>query len=181
MISESLEQPLNVNLDFMKWGKIRCVIIFEDGSQKDFYKKLTDPYFVEIKNRYYLIIPKAIIRGKPSTITWYWNNPFPLFFEYERSKLTGMDLYEANDEKLKEVLALSEIEKLTLTNVKIDSESLKAVFSNKFFRGLYGSEGLVTKNFIIILIVVVVVVLIILQVTGVVDVAGWLGIKGGGG
>jgi len=154
---------------WFKKGKIRVLVINEDSSFKEHFLKLPDSYVFDIKNKSYLLIPKCVIGGKFPTIVYFYNNPCPIFFKFEYSKITAQDL--RTDEQLK---LLTEDERINLAHIHMDSESINLAFNSRVMRGLYARKGLTLKTLIIILAVVLILVLIMLQVFGVVDVWGAL-------
>jgi hypothetical protein len=172
---EDLDQPVDIesSSSWLKKGKIRIIIISEDKSYNEYYKKFGQSYFFMIKKRRYLIIPSCILRGKNNTLVYYFNNPFPVNFIYENTQMTALDLYDKDMKKL-----LPEDIKLSLANTMIDGEVLRAAFDSNFLQNMYYQKKLSFKVIIIIVIVVFIIILIILQITGVVDVIGML--TGGG-
>ncbi len=156
-------------LDIFRRKKIQCRIIYEDGSYHDFYKKFSKSYSITIKKRHYFVNPRCIMRGKKPSITWFFNNPMPINFDYQPSKLTAKELIEPA--KLKK---LTDEEKEILANIKIDSEGMQSLFNTRLMQGLYANKGLTMKGMILILVVVFVIVLVILQLTGQVDIMGML-------
>lgn len=158
---------------YFRKGKIRITMIFEDGSYTEYFMGLSENYTFTIKGKKYMIIPKCILRGKQPTITYYFNNPFPVYLEYKRSELTALDLQDD-----KKVAKMKEMDKVTLSNIKLDAQSINSAFTTNLIKGLYTEGGMTTKTVVIILVVVTVVILIFLQVFGIVDVFGALGIKG---
>ena len=158
------EMPSGV-LDIFRKHKLQCRIYYEDGSYKDFYKKFKDSYILTIKKRSYFVNPRCIIRGKHPSISWFFNNPMPINFDYQSSKLTAKNLTEPA--KLKR---LSDEQKQVLANIKIDSEGMQSLFNTRLMKGLYDGKGMTVMNWIIILVVIGVIILIILQVTGTIDI-----------
>lgn len=171
-LAEGIDEPLDIPEPikkklFFKAGKVRFLIINEDGSFNEYFHKLPDSYMTEIKGKSYLVLPKCIIRGKYPTIIYFFNNPFPLLLEFKYSDIQAADLY--NSELLD---ALKPEEKVTLANITLDSEAINLAFNSRVMRGLYARQGITPKVIIIILVVVVVIILLVLQLTGVVDVWG---------
>lgn len=174
---EGLEVPIKKSgffSNYFKKGKLKVIIIYEDMSYKTYFKNFPKSYFLDIKKKSYLVVAKTIIKGKYPTVLYFYNNPLPLFLEYEISSLSSLDL--KTDEQKKE---LRENEEVILKNVFLDSEAVNIAFHTKFLKGLYDSAGFTYKSLIIILIVVAVIVLFFLQIFGVVDVIG--AISGAGG
>jgi len=155
--------------DIFKRGKIQCRIYYEDKSYTDFYKKFNKTYTITIKGRDYFVIPNCIIRGKKPSICWFFNNPMPINYDYQGSKLSALDLVE---KAKKDDMSDKEIQ--VLANVKVDAEGMNSLFNTRLMQGLYATGGLSVKSMIIILVVLGVVILVILQATGVVDVQGMI-------
>ena len=164
---------IDVNPDIVKFGKFRVIIIYEDMTFKEHKIKLNDPFTINIKEKKYLVVAKCIIKGKNPTLIYYYNNPAPIMFEFTQSKITALSLYN-EPEKLR---SMTEEEKIILSKIFVDSESLHHLSSNTLIRGLYAETKMSTSKFIIIAIVVLVVVVAILHFTGVIDVTELLGIK----
>lgn len=162
-----LDIPVNSQASWMKAKKIRVIIINEDGSFKENFCKYPLSYAFEIKNRAYMLVPKAIIKGKFPTIVYFFNNPFPVYFVFEYSKLTALDLRSEIQKA-----GLSENQKVIFQNVFIDSETLNLAFNTRVMKGLYSESRITAKHIIIIMVVVVVIILVFLQIFGVVDVWG---------
>lgn len=78
-------------------GKYRILIFYEDLSYKEYYFAIKDDYKFSIKGKDYMIVPNRIIHGKYSTLIYYYNNPMPIKFEYEYTKLTSEDLYDKEE------------------------------------------------------------------------------------
>ena len=167
-MTADLDEPIPSGvMDLFRRKKMQCRIIYEDGSYTDFYKKFGKSYTITIKKREYLVNPRCIIRGKRPSITWFFNNPMPINFDYQCSKLTAKELIEPA--KLKK---LTEEKKEILANIKIDSEGMHSLFNTRLMQGLYTNKGLTVMSLIIILIVIAVIILVILQVTGTIDLQG---------
>ncbi len=117
-----------------------------------------------------MLTPECIVNGKIPFVIWYYNNPMPLYFGYQRSKFTAKDMLTAN-----EYAKLPDIKKKILATTILDGSGLSAVFNTNLLQGLYSNEDFWTmKNIIIISIVALVIVLVILQLTGTVDILGEL-------
>lgn len=170
-LTEGIDEPFKSGISLFKRGKVRCVLIFEDGSFSEYWKKLTDAYFMTIKKRKYLIVPKCIIRGKYPTIVWYFNNPSPIFFEFERSKVTALDFRTKDEQKL-----LTTEQKHLLAKVYLDSEGLDSAFDNSIMKGFYSGGGTTVRRILIIILVVAVLILLILHFTGVINIMELLGV-----
>lgn len=168
--AEDLDQPISSEgLNLFKKGKFRIIMIYEDLSIKEYYRKFSISYFITIKKRKYLVIPKCILRGKFSTIIYYFNNPFPIAFDHQTTQMSALDLYNDDTKKL-----LPENIQSALGVTMIDSEVLRSAFDSNWLQNMYYQKKVTWKALLIIFIVVFVVILIILQVTGVVDVFGAL-------
>lgn len=167
---QDMEQPLEFEgYSFLKKGKLRIIIIFEDGSSKDYFQRFGQSYFFTIKKRKYLIVPDAIVKGKNATLIYYFNNPFPVKFIYENTQMSAIELYD-KDMRDKMPIAL----KTMLANTMIDGEVLRAAFDSNFLQNMYYQRKITMKAIIIIVLVVFVIILVILQLTGVVDIMGAL-------
>ena len=166
-----LDEPITweeSNISFLKKNKVRVILRYEDGSHIDFYVKLGSSYFITIKKRKYILIAECISNGKNPTIEYYFNNPFPIGFEYELSSLTPSQLWDDPDLNIvpKDLVPI-------LTDVTVDSETLQSAFNSNWLKAMYAKPGLTTRSILLIGGAILVVVLIILQLTGVVDVVGW--------
>jgi len=176
-ISEQLENvdtPLGLSrFKIFSWlfkqGKVRVYIINEDNSYKEYFKKFPKSYCFVIKKRAYLFLSRCLLKGKYPTITYYYNNPYPIEFKYEISQLTALDLRTSEQQN-----KLSDEQKSIYVNTPMDSETLNLAFTSKVMGAIYGQSGFTTKHLIIILVVVAVIVLVFLQVFGVVDVMGMI-------
>ncbi len=167
---QELDEPIESGMfDYFRKGKLQCRIIYEDGSYSDFLKKFSASYIIVIKKRNYLVVPSCIIKGKNNSITWYFNNPMPINYIYEQSKMTALQLM--SKEKAKN---LTDEDKSILIKTTMDSEGLYSVFNTKLLQGLYPTGGMTGKQMLIYAGAVLIVILIILQLTGTVDVIGEL-------
>jgi hypothetical protein len=162
------------NVSLFKKKKLRVTIRYEDGSHRDYFIKLKKAYRIKIKKGDYIIVPKAISQGKNPTIEYYFNNPWPIGFKHENSKLNPTELWSKGDFKL-----LPEQIQTILTNTTIDSETLQAAFNSNWLKSMYARPGLTPKTIIIIIIIIAVVLLIILQATGTADIIGFFTHSGG--
>jgi len=127
---------------------------------------------ITIKNKKYLIIPKCILRGKFNTFIYYYNNPMPINFKYENSKLSSKILYSDDVySKLPDNLQMS------LADTYLDAKALQVAFTSNLINKMYSENKMSTMNWIIILVVIVVIILVFLQVFGVVDIFGLLGVQ----
>lgn len=164
---EDLERPVKTGMfDFIKAGKVRCVIIYEDGSFSEFYKKFSTSYTIEIKGRKYFVNPKCFLKGKRTTMIWFFNNPMPLSLDYQPSKLKAIDLMSKE-----KVGRLSDEQKQIYAKVSIDSEGLNSLFNTRLMKGLYDEGGWLTGKMILIFVIVgIILMLVVLQLTGVVDI-----------
>jgi len=169
---EDLDHPLapQQGKGFFKKNRFRVIIINEDMSFREFYMKYPKSYVFDIKNRCYILVPSAIIRGKYPTCIYYFNNPFPIKFIFEYSKINALDLRD--DPDLLE--SLSKEQKTLLANIELDAEAINLAFNTRVMRGFYANSMLTPKFWIILIIVISIVILIILQASGVVDIWGAL-------
>lgn len=158
-----------VSTGFFKGGKVQIIIIFEDMSYKAYYKKLKENYVFTVHKKKYLILSDRIIIGKNPMIIFYYNNPMPIKFNYEPTKVSAKSLRSEDQLKL-----MTKAEKDNLAKIPIDSEALNSAMTSNLISKMYGSSGLTTKNLIIILVVVAIIILVFLQVFGVVDVMGMI-------
>jgi len=162
---ENLDEEIPSGIfDIFKKGKIQCRIIYEDGSYKDYYKKFSKSYTIEIKKRMYFVTPRCIIRGAKPCITWFFNNPMPINFDYQPSKVTAESLVERS-----KIEKMSDEQREILANIKVDSEGMQSLFNTRLMQGLYAQNSMSVKSMIIILIVLGVIILVILQLTGKID------------
>lgn len=166
---QELDTPLTASSSVLKKKKIRLIIINEDLSFSEKFLNYPSSYVFDVLDKSYILVPKCVIRGKYPTLIYYYNNPFPLFFVYERSKLTALDL--RNNEQ---ILSMNDHQKTILANIFLDAEALNLAFNTRVMKGLYANKGLTAKHIIIILVVVTVIILVFLQVFGVVDVMGMI-------
>jgi len=168
---EEIKKPLEISdsWSFLKTGKVRVIIIYEDLSFNEFFKKLNEDYLITIKEKKYILIPESVIRGKYNTFVYYYNNPYPIRFTFTKTKLTSADMY--NDETFQ---LLPEHLKMTLTDTYIDAKALHVAFSSNLINKMYALTKMSTMNWLIIIGAILIVVLVILQVTGTVDVMGAL-------
>lgn len=174
---KEMDKPLDISkptgIKFFKKGKVRIILIYEDQSYAEHYISIAkENYFFTIKNRKYLINPKAFLFGKQPIGVWYFNNPVQVQLPYTTSKVTA-GLLNA-DNKL-----MSRDMKELYGNIILDAEALHAAFTSNVIKGLYARQWLTGKMLLIILGVALMAVLVILQLTGKVDVFGFLTGKGG--
>ena len=148
---------------------MRIVMLYEDKSQSTYFLKLSKPYTLIIKKSTYVVIPECIVSGKYPTLYYYFNNPLPIKFAYERSKVSSKDLY---DKHQFDKLPLSK--QHTLATTFIDAKALNVAFSSNLINKMFDEGRITTKNVIIILVVIVIIILVFLQIFGVVDVMGML-------
>lgn len=161
------DQPLpdfSGDWSIIKAGKIRVIMHYEDKSFKEIFIKLEDGFTTVINKKRYFVLPECISSGKTPTIEFYFNNPFPIKFDYEKTKLTSDKLYSE-----KELAKLEESERYTLANTFIDSSSLQAAFSSNLINKMYLENKMTFSNLVMIIAVSGIVILIILHFTGVID------------
>lgn len=152
-----------------KWGNLRVLIINEDLSFKEFSVKFPESYIIDIKKRYYVVVPKCVLRGASPTIVYYYNNPFPVEFMFTRSSLTPKDFIPVD-----RLNKLADEQKSIVSNVFVDAMGLKLAFQSEAMKSMYEKKGVTFKAVLIIVIVSFVLILIMLQLFGVVDVMGFL-------
>lgn len=159
-IAENIDEPMKIpdSWRFLKKGKICVRLIFEDGSYKDYYRKLKENYTFTIKGKKYLIIPYCVLLGKHATFTYYFNNPMPIYHKFERSKISA-------DGLVKKGTTQSD----NLAETVIDAQSLAVAFNSNLVNKLYSESWLTPKNLIIILIVVFILTILTLHFTGVIN------------
>lgn len=168
---EDIKKPLELSdsWSFLKNGKARIIMIYEDHSFAEYFKKLKEDYVVTIKEKKYVLVPEAVITGKYNTFVYYYNNPFPLKFKFEKTKLTAQAMYDHDT-----FITLPQELQTTLTETYLDSKALHVAFSSNLINKMYSENKMSTMNWLIILGAVLIVILVILQVTGTVDVMGML-------
>jgi len=169
-----LEIPENIS-NIKKKGKLKAVLHYEDGSYKEFFIKLGADYYITIKKKKYLLIPQCIERGKQPAIHYYYNNPWPIEFMHTKSNLTALEFWS---KKLRDLMP--EDVKETLALVKVDAGVLHAAVESDWLKSMYARPGITTKMIILIIGAVLVIILILLQVTGTVDILGWISGAAGG-
>jgi len=169
-LTDGIDDPIPSGFtSWIKKGLFQVIIIYEDSSYKVFNEQFPETYFFSIKGKSYLLVPKAVIKGKRPLILYYYNNPYPLVLEFEHSQISADDLRTGDQlDKLKEE------QKTMLANVPIDAKMLNLAFTTQVMKGLYEKRGLTVKAIIIILVVIAVIILVFLQVFGVVDVWGFI-------
>lgn len=166
-----LDEPIKFNdsWNFLKKGRIKVIILYEDTSFSEYYKKMKDDYFFTIKKRKYLIVPECFVLGKYATIYYYYNNPMPIKFVFARTKISALTMTDKESIKL-----LNAKQKHTLANISLDSSVLNNAFNSNLINKMYQENGITPKFIIIILIVVAVITLLILHFTGVIDLVSLL-------
>lgn len=167
-LEKELDQPIIIGKKGGFFSKdLRVIIIYEDGSGQEFFMKWPRRSILTIKDMSYFILPRAVIRMKKPTLMFFYNNPMPIQLRYEASKLTALDLYSDEGEKLLDV----EI-KTILGNVTIDSEIVNNGFDNTFMRGLYNQGQTPLRTYIYIIGAIIIGIMVLLQATGKVDIIG---------
>jgi len=157
-----------------KKGKLKVIIHYEDKSLTEHFIKLKNDYYITIKKRNYMVLESCIIRGKHPEIHYYFNNPWPIDFKHQASPLKASEHW--SDDFLQR---LGPGYKETLAQVKVDSSTQQAAINSDFLKSMYARQGITTKQLLIIAGVIIFIILVLLQVTGVVDVMGWLTGSGG--
>lgn len=168
---DELDTPIEYEkTGLFKRNKFRLIIINEDQSCRDYFKKFPLSYLFKVKKKAYVLVPKAVIKGKNPTLVYFYNNPWPLFLKFEYSKVTALDMYHSEKQK-----QLSEEQKVMLKNIVLDSDSISAALNSRFLQGLYQKPGLSAKWIILIFLVIGVMVLIFLHAFGVINIFEILG------
>lgn len=165
-----LEEPVIIGKTggWFSKGALRVIIIGEDFSAYEHFVKWPKSYVIEILNKSYFLVPKTVLRMKSPTVIYYYNNPFPIGWNFQYSEVTALDLYsgEARDQLPDEMVTY-------LANIIIDSDTVQLGFNNKFMSGIYNQQtGLSLKNWAFIVGGVLVTVLLFLQLSGKVDIIG---------
>lgn len=173
------EIPFFERIALFRKGKIRFVIHYEDGGYVEYYKKMDDDYGVTIKDHLYLVVPKYIVYAKYPTLHYYYNNPMPVFFEFTSTKLTAAMLQEKKDYNNDGILDRRELQRFSeqkdmKANVYIDARALKVAFNSNLINKMYAENKIPTKVIIVLVIVAAIAVLVILQMTGKIDILGFL-------
>lgn len=145
---------------YFKKGKVRVIIVNEDLSGSVYFRKFPKTHVYEIKQRYYFFVSKCVLNLDFPTIVYFYNNPKPLFFQFQKSDLQASSLYNAE-----QLLKLPEGERFLLAETFLDAESVKLLGNALYMRGLLPAGWLTWKVLLIILAVLFVMVLVILQVT----------------
>ena len=164
---EDLDHPLapQTGGGWFKKDRLRILIINEDMSFREYFMKYPDSYSLDIKNKSYILVPKAIIKGKFPTLVYYFNNPFPVLFVFEYSKVTALSLRSDPAQ----LVGMTKEQETILANINLDAETINLAFNSRVMRGLYSNSVLTPKLILIIFIVVVVIIMVVLQATGLVD------------
>lgn len=162
-----IESPFQSS--FLKKGKYCFRIIYEDTSFRDYYKKIKNDYTFRIKKHTYVIVPDSITFGKNPTLTYYYNNPFPIKFRHKKTKITALSLQPKDS--LNDV---SSSIKQSLATTYVDSSVLDTLISSDIIRKIFSEGQFTLKTFLIIFGVIVLVVgislLIWAQMTGRIDI-----------
>jgi hypothetical protein len=168
---KDLDTPIKLpdSWHFLRKGKIRIIIIFEDGSHKDYYRKLKNDYFFDIKKKAYLIVPECMSVGKNPTCIYPYNNPLPYNLKFQRSKLTGI-----KPQLDKKMLNLR-IESGQDAEIYLDSKALKVGFTSNLVNKMYQEGFWTMKNIIVFVIVLAIIIIVILHFTGVINITELLG------
>ena len=167
VLEEEIFDPEKLN--FLKKGKVRIVIHYEDESTKTIYKKIGQNYVFSVGKYNYFIVPRCILKGEIPTIHYFHNNPCPIEFKYKYSDLTAAKLRSE-----KEFSKLQEDQQTILISTFIDAQALQSCMNSKILSGLYNSNKLSLGAILIIVGGVLAVILILLHVTGTVDVVSFI-------
>lgn len=167
---DGLDVPIiEEDAGFFKRKKVRLIIINEDSSFTEYFRKYPRSYLFKIKKKLYLLVPCAIIRGKFPTLVYYYNNPFPLRFVFEYSKLRALDL-----KSMDQLKDMKDEEKTLLAQIQIDAETLNLAWDTRVMRAFYENAGLTWKVFLIIAIVAIIIIIVFLQLFGVINIGDLL-------
>lgn len=171
--------PFLERITLFKKGKIKFIIHFEDGGYTEYYKKMDDDYGVTIKDHLYIVVPKYIVYGKYPTLHYYYNNPMPIWFEFVTTRLTAGMLQEKKDRNNDGILDKRELQRFAeqkdmKANVYIDARALKVAFNSNLINKMYAENKLPTKVIVVLIIVAVIAIIVVLQLTGKIDVLGFL-------
>jgi len=165
-ITKDIDEPLPIsdNIGIFRKGKIQVIIVYEDKTYNTYYVKNKENYMVTIKKKKYLLITDCVIHGRNPTLIYYYNNPMPIKLKWEKSALKSMDISKITRKDTD----------MNIPDISIDADMINVAFNSNLVNKMYHENRLTTKNLIIILVVVTVIILVILQVTGVVDVMGFI-------
>jgi len=176
MIKDNLETPVEwgeTRTGFFKKGKIKIVIHYEDGSYLEYWRKNKEDYTISINKRKYLLLAVAIEQGTNPSIHYYFNNPAPIIFKYQSSKISAINMYEKDD-----IQTMSKGLKHSLATTFLDSSTLHSALTSNLLTKMFSNQGLTLKGWLILMGGTLIIILVVLQLTGVVDVIGM--ISGGG-
>lgn len=149
---------------YFKKGKVRVVVINEDGGGTVYFRKFPKSHIFEIKRKYYFFVSKCVLNLDFPTIIFFFNNPKPLFLGFRKSDLSSAQLYSPE-----ELAKLPEPERVIAMDTYLDAETVKLLGNALYMKGLMPSGWLTWRALLIILVVVLVIVLIVLQATCKVD------------
>jgi hypothetical protein len=165
---KDLDKPLLIEeKGLVKPSKIRLIIINEDKTGKEFYRKYPKSYYFVVKKKVYFFVSKAVLNLNFPTVIYCYNNPFPVFIDYKITELDGKTVrsqaqFDALDDK----------EKMLASNFVIDGRTVQAAFDSDWMVGLFEKPSFNAKVLLIILAAVVLAVLIVLQLMCKIDVLG---------
>jgi len=155
--------------NLFKKKKIHVVMHYEDGSYKDFWFKLKKDYAFTINNKKYFIVPDCILRGKRPKIEYYYNNPLPISFKYQYSKLNAFNIRDQDAQN-----KLNDAQQKLLAGVTIDAEAIHHILDTSLLRGLYAENKMTSRGVLIIAAIIILGLFAVLQATGTVDILGWI-------
>lgn len=167
------DEDLNATVDlpetsYMKKGKVKVLIFYEDSSYKEYFVKFRKDYTITIKKHEYYVDPNTFKISKNPTLFYYYNNPIPISIGFQRSKLTT-----------KNIKPRVKGETLTV-DVIVDSKGLHAMINTTVITKMYDAEGMTTKTLLLIMGGVLIFILTLLHFTGVIDIGAAInGIAGG--
>ncbi len=176
-VTGELDKPLEFSDSWTSWskkGKLKIVIFYEDGNYSEFYRKNKEDYTLTIKKRKYFIIPKCIVKGKNSTLFYYINNPMPIEFSFEKSKVTAEAMYSKE-----QVADMDKDLKSSLGKTILDASTVHSAMTSNLVNKMFANVGMTTKGILLIAGISVLVLTAVLHFTGVIDVGSI--ISGGGG
>lgn len=171
---EGLDEPILIGqkkgaISRILGGKpeLKVIIHNEDGSASEHLVKWPSSYVIEIGSKSYILVAKCVLRMSIPTIHYFFNNPFPIFFEYTLAGVKASDLYSDDMKKYQDTEVMT-----YLQEVEFDAETLSLAFNTRFLRGLYGNQGLTLMNWLLIGGGILIFILVLLQASGRVDIIG---------
>lgn len=173
------EQESGIDTDryIPKWkvfkrGRLRIYIHHQDANFETHTVKFKDDYTITIKKKMYFVLQEAIIYGEYPTLHYYYNNPWPIKFTWQKSnttvdKITTKEVFQKMDVQMQKMLA----------DTTVDARSMKILFDSRLINGFYAEGGMFSgMKWWHWLLIIGGTIIAILQATGTFDVFGWLGI-----